>query len=29
VIHESVGWGVNVNLSSNISLKNVDVFDVT
>ena len=28
-IHESVGWGVNINLSSNISLKNVDVFDVT
>jgi hypothetical protein len=29
VIHESVGWGVSVLLSSNITLKNIDVFDVT
>lgn len=29
VIHESAGWGVNVINSSNISLKNIDIFDVT
>jgi len=29
VIHESIGWGVNIKLSSNIKLLNVDVFDVT
>lgn len=28
VIHESAGWGVSVTNSNNISLKNIDVFDV-
>jgi polygalacturonase len=29
VIHESVGWGISVVLSSNISLRNIDVFAVS
>jgi hypothetical protein len=28
-IHQSIGWGVSVKTSSNIILKNVDVFSVT
>jgi len=27
VIHENMGWGLSVKLSSNISLKNIDIFD--
>jgi hypothetical protein len=29
VIHEAAGWGVSVVNSSNIRLKNIDVFDAT